>query len=164
MAEIRIEHNETEHQHLSRLAGGEVRELLGKLAADLIRHGVDAARVDQTVGHLFGALTGLDGDKTTSLVMVLQSLRNIHRPVGTSLRSDKSFLSPNELLHIALHGVCDARYALMAAEYHPLISPPVLAMVKHASTGCEALLRQVQTPMWATDPPDATDMEPVGNA
>lgn len=164
MAEIEIQIEETETEGHTRLAGGAVRELLGKLAHDLISHGVDAGRADVTVGHLFEALTALDGPQMASLSMVLQGLRHIHQPKWCTFMISAPNMSPHDLLSCALHSQHETLMALLGAMKHPDTPGPVVAMAEAALRQVEANLRLIQEPFWATEAPDATDMEPAGNA
>jgi hypothetical protein len=164
MAEIEIQHEETDQQHSDRLTHGDLRAMLGKLARDMIYHGVTPDRADHAVAHLFAGMTMMDEKEGASIAMVLQSLRNVHRPQGTTLSVTAQHLSPNELLHIAFHALFEVEYATMAAQHHPDTPQPVLAMLDKLKRGIRALMPLVQQPMWATEPPDATDMEPAGNA
>ncbi len=164
MVEMRIEHEENESQGIARFAQGELREMLGKLAKDLIDHGVSTERADETVGNIYGVLGSLNGEATAGTAMVLQALRNIHRPKLRRTFADMPELSPHQLLQGALFAHHEAMMCFIAAEVHPETPPSVKAMIKKAFKAHQRLLPLVQEPMWATEAPDAADMEPAGNA
>lgn len=164
MAEIEIQHDETEQQHITRMAGGELRELLGKLARDLIGHGVMPDQADHAVAHLFAGMTMMDEKEGASIAMVLQSLRNVHRKPWSTLMRSAAHMSPHDFLSCALHNQHEALMALMGVIKHPETPKDVARMATAAARHIEKNLRLIQDPFWATQEPDATDMEPAGNA
>lgn len=164
MAEIEIQHDETEDQFITRTGKGELHALIGKLAQDLISHGVQPETADHTARRLFLTLDALNGEGLAGTAMVLQALRNAHRKPWTTLLGCMPDMTPHELLACALHCQHQAQMALIGAAKHPDTPRSVVVQVDGAIRHIEKNLRLLQEPFWATEAPDATDMEPAGNA
>lgn len=164
MAEIEIQHDETEDQFINRMSKGDLHALIGKLTQDLISHGVQPETADHTARRLFLTLDALNGEGLAGTAMVLQALRNAHRkPWGTLLRSMPD-MTPHDLFSCALHCQHEAQMALIAAAKHPDTPRAVVHQAGRAIRHIEENLRLLQEPFWATQAPAATDMEPAGNA
>lgn len=164
MPEISIEHDETETQYLARTARGDLRELVGKVVNDLVRHGVDQRRADNTAAALVAAIEALEAEDKAGVGMVLQALEHAHRPQRWSLSAFTSVLTPHEACGHAAHAAFEAWAALCAAGRHPDFPAAMRAALNSAVRAAWEQAKLFQALSSAFEAGDVGEMDAAGNA